>query len=53
MKKITISENKELDFKIEMTLEEKDKALKAKKIANEAKEKIVSDFNDFFQRRIK
>ena len=37
MKKFTISENKKIDFKIEMTLEEKDKALKAKKIAKEAK----------------
>ena len=49
MKTFTISENKEIDFKIESTLEEKDKALKAKKIANEAKEKIGSNFNDFFK----
>ena len=49
MKKLTISENKEIDFKIEMTLEEKDKSLKAKKIVNEAKEKICSEINDFFK----
>ena len=45
MKKFTISENKEIDFKIEMTLEEKDKALKAKKIVekfkNDAIEKLL------------
>lgn len=45
MKKFTISENKEIDFKIESTLEEKDKALNAKKIVekfkNDAIEKLL------------
>jgi hypothetical protein len=45
MKKFTISENKEIDFKIEMTPEEKEKSLNAKKIVekfkNDAIEKLL------------
>lgn len=51
MKKFTISENKEIDFKIEMTLEVKDKALNAKKIVekfkNDAIEKLLLNGEGF------